>query len=157
VRFLQQVGDDTAAQPRQGEYEPIHLDRRQTLQYAIALSALGIASAFRWKDAGPEGLKEPSDTVAARAASLFSHSEEARRIGASYLLDRPEEADTSRLVMLLLRDARPDGTLVAIDQCLANAIDRDWRDGSLVVISGWVFAAAEVRLCALGHLGAQQA
>jgi hypothetical protein len=157
VRFLKQAVDDAAEQPRQGESKPTHLDRRQTLQYAIAFSALGIASAFRWKDAGPEGLKEPSDIVAARAASLFSHSVEARQIGASYLRDRPEEADASRLVMLLLRDTRPDGTLVAIDRCLANAIDRDWRDGSLVVISGWVFAAAEVRLCALGHLGAQQA
>ena len=71
-----------------------------------------------------------------------------RQVGALYLAANPAEADREKLRHWVLgAGADP------VEMRLLGRIAGDWCAQDIVVISGWVFARTEARLCAYLHLG----
>ena len=98
----------------------------------------------------------PAPEGDARAlGGLLSQRESASVIGRAYLAQRPEEADPAALVRALLAHG-PDSSRAAPGQLrrwMAERLSRDFADGHVVSIDGWVLAVSEARLCALVVLG----
>jgi len=72
-----------------------------------------------------------------------------RRLGALYLLDRPQDRDPDRLLALLAPRGRSPRAVAAT---LRARIARDWRTADLALVDGWVLARTEARICALLRL-----
>jgi hypothetical protein len=68
-----------------------------------------------------------------------------RPLGKTYLATHPEEADRERLHRLLLPD---DWTGGVVPGLLRN-VARDWSNHDISIVSGWVLARTEARLCGL--------
>jgi hypothetical protein len=85
-------------------------------------------------------------------AALLRHPESAAAIGARYLRDHPDERSAA------LRLARPPGG-VAPDRsawrgALRSECARDFAEGRVVRVDGWILSRTEARLCAAVELGA---
>jgi hypothetical protein len=83
-------------------------------------------------------------------ACRFADFAALRRLGALYLIARPEEGSGAQLSRLLL--TRPEGSVASR---LLSAISRDWSSHQVVVVDGWLLARTEARLCAFLHLEAE--
>ena len=82
---------------------------------------------------------------------LFSSRHHAVEVGRRYLQAHPEKLDRRVLIDDLLRasgsrDARPSSSLAHL---VSQWQERDFRDGTTVVLDGWILARTEVSLCAL--------
>jgi len=71
-------------------------------------------------------------------------------IGSRYRKMTPSENDAALLIRLL-RDSL-DGGEASLDRQILNRITRDYREGKLVEINGWMLALTETRQCALYSL-----
>jgi hypothetical protein len=81
---------------------------------------------------------------------LFSSPHDAVEVGRRYLQAHPQKPDRRVLIDDLLRasssrDARPSSLAHLVSQWQ----ERDFRDGAVVELDGWILARTEVSLCAL--------
>lgn len=84
----------------------------------------------------------------AATTTLLGKRSYMRQVGALYLAAHPQEADRNKLRHWLFgAGAEP------AEMSLIGRMADDWRTQDIVVISGWVFARTEARLCAYLHLG----
>jgi hypothetical protein len=110
--------------------------------------------AVRWA----HGVGTTADSSAARLVSLFKRRDSARAIGSIYLAARPEEADTHKLVKLVIRGADDVPLVVhhtsdtALRAWFRERQARDFATGRIVNLDGWLLSATEVRICALAAL-----
>ena len=89
------------------------------------------------------------ETAGADASvGIFRDPEAARSIGQRYLEAYPHEVAHVRRLAADLDAKRPRGP-EAVRRALAEQRQRDFRDGSVVVVAGWVLARTEARACAL--------
>ncbi len=133
------------------------LGRRRFLVLAgFALAALGFGK-LRAAAATPPAT-DAAQALARRIAALPGRRASARAVGRAYLERQPEEAHVERLVASLIGDATSHEARCLIDDpdALRRAVRarcrRDFADGELVAIGGWLLARSEARICALAHL-----
>ncbi len=119
------------------------LQRRQFMSAVIAAAA---ASFF-------DGTYRGANASEARNAITL---QSARRVGAAYLGQRPDETSRENLMASLARSLRetgitlPSGTSVAgLAEGFSELIRADFASGRTVIIEGWVLSESECRLCAL--------
>jgi hypothetical protein len=114
-----------------------------------------LASACAWV-AGPRlrtlpgiGSAEAAPLAPALAA-LFSDRRSAEAIGAAYLrsLDRTE-VSTERLMRELAVDDASTMTPARLKRAIGARIRRDFAEGAVVTIDGWMLSQTEARLCGL--------
>lgn len=80
----------------------------------------------------------------------------AARIGVLYLESVPPERSKRRLAEMVLGvgTTDPPFDIAAMTARVRARRDRDFLDGDLVVIDGWLLTRTEARLCALASLSA---
>jgi hypothetical protein len=90
--------------------------------------------------------------------ATLANGASAARLGAAYLRSAPAMADVAALVAAIRRDC-PDLEAVAAstnrDQVLGAVrewVGRDFAQGAVVSVGGWVLARTEARLAALAAL-----
>jgi hypothetical protein len=96
-----------------------------------------------------------SDPLARRLGRFFADPLSASMVGSEYLRSRPDEADGPRLVdMICSGSAERRAELAgADDEALRRFVvsqqRRDFEDGRVVKVRGWILSETECRLCAL--------
>lgn len=96
--------------------------------------------------------RAPSRLVARVATNLFSDPAGVRRLGARYLsLHRGEDdrGGLSRRIERRLSRHQALDSAEAIRRAVVVEVQRDFADGRVVLIDGWVVSRLEARLCAL--------
>ena len=87
---------------------------------------------------------------------MFSAPEHAVDVGLRYLQAHPEKADRHALIDDLMG---PGDESVTASSSLATLVaqwqERDFGQGAVVMLDGWVLARTEVSLCALLYLEEQ--
>lgn len=78
---------------------------------------------------------------------IFTEPAAARRIGRIYLTTHPDELDPIGLLQDLSGLSEP-GDLRALRRRLSELRDRDFANGNIVIVKGWVLARTEARICA---------
>ena len=83
----------------------------------------------------------------------FCDGETINEIGVHYRAQVPEENKEKKLVELLLTNDKgkkiePDNSK-AISELLEQKIQREFKDGRIVIEDGWVLSETEARQCAL--------
>jgi hypothetical protein len=108
-------------------------------------------------DLGRRGAAE-SDPVARRLSHFFGDALSASVVGREYLRSNPSEAGAPRLVDLicLASSARRAEIGAADDETLRRLVllqqRRDFEEGRVVEVRGWILSETECRLCALAAL-----
>ncbi len=121
--------------------------RRRFLALGLAAAVAGqIRPALAGAPLG--GLAGPANDTERRLAGLFRNPEFAREVGRKYLAIHPDEADRYRLRTTLFGVARPRSS-AALRNVLADRRRKDFEDGDIAVVDGWVLARSEARVCAL--------
>ncbi len=123
------------------------MNRRQ-----FSIAAMGLA-AFPLGAPVSNALVARDPAFESELQKLFSTPQHAVDIGLRYLQAHPEKADRRTLI----RDVMGRGVISSTSHdSLPNLVsawqERDFRDGAVVVLDGWVMARAEVSLCALLYL-----
>lgn len=86
-------------------------------------------------------------------SALFKDPERVAALGRRYLAHYPEDADADRLAVALFGDTtRSQADAATMRADLARQRERDFRDGEVVVVDGWLLARSEARVCALSAL-----
>ena len=125
--------------------------RRLTRRTAAVLLGLG-APAFAAARVSPAAEDTEAQLRAVRNA--FARPDSAARLGAAYLARFPAERDPARLLAALgaagaaprnFGFRRRHAFLAALDQ----AARRDFRQGDVVQLEGWVLSVTELRASAL--------
>ncbi|HJZ47064.1 MAG TPA: hypothetical protein VKE41_07850 [Roseiflexaceae bacterium] len=132
------------------------LSRRQALKFALAATVTLFA---RSQLPGVTLLERGQQALLpTRLAALLTHTESAKVIGAEYLQQYPQEADTRILLdQIASHPAAGDvGLLGAIDENLGQVLNRmvrqDFGADRVVELRGWILSRTEARLCALATL-----
>jgi hypothetical protein len=132
------------------------LTRRSFLQLFLSLAALSWLQPFRV-------LRRVSawnrpDPLTPRLTALFAHPGSAAIVGQAYLRTASAETDERRLVALVC-EALPGGragaalsTTRQLHDHVRDAQRRDFAQGRVVRVDGWILARTEARLCALAAL-----
>jgi hypothetical protein len=125
--------------------------RRRLLQ---GLGAVGVVGLFP-RPGRATTLGAGADPLGQRLEALLPHTESASVVGRAYLRIAPHERQVGRLVALLGLDGDagilgPD--VEALRRDLARRTRRDFAEGHVVMVQGWMLALTEVRLCALAAL-----
>jgi hypothetical protein len=143
---LGEIGEATATRDRCAQTGGA-VGRRDLI---LALIGLG-AGVLTCASGGRSGVRSDSGALGQwlrdYGAGFFADLAAIRRLGAIYLVARPEERSRALLSHLLI--AGDDGT---IPSRLLSAVARDWSSNHVVVVDGWLLARTEARLCALLHL-----
>lgn len=113
---------------------------------AAGILALLLPGALRLRRAA--GVGSPDEPGGSGPVEIFRDPEAARSIGRRYLAAYPHEAANVRRLAAELEAERPRGP-EGLRRALADRRQRDFRDGSVVVVAGWVLARTEARACAL--------
>lgn len=124
--------------PAGGTPAPRSLVRRQLLGQALAVLCAGIGLGAWWPPGGGTGL-----------GALFADAASARRVGALYLRDHPDEAGARRLGELLFGGGAPPP---ALGSWLRERRSHDFAAADVVFVAGWLLSRSEARLCALSSL-----
>ncbi len=139
----------------------MRFSKRYILRLGTALAvSLGAGRAHALAGAGAETRK--SEAVH-RLLGVFSRPESAAIVGRRYLERYPMEADPVRLLAAIegrLRRAAGPPSLPPLDRIgkaqldrhIAAAVARDFEDGRMAEVEGWLLAETEARLCALAAL-----
>jgi hypothetical protein len=99
---------------------------------------------------GPEALR--------RLAGTFDHPHSAAAIGRTYLRQYPAEAAPQRLASEIARDLDclgcrlPRAEEAHLRSAVRERIRRDFAEGVVVNVDGWVLSRTEARLCAIAAL-----
>jgi hypothetical protein len=98
----------------------------------------------------------PADArLGAPLREVLAHLDSALVVGREYLRAHPEERDASRLAEALgsRRGVRAlDCTGPALRRALDRRSRRDYAEGDVVVLRGWMLSRTEARLCGLAAL-----
>lgn len=119
----------------------------------IGLSAAGMTASwpYRWG-------RITDESIDSRLLKHFFPCEPAlaARIGTLYLEAVPRERSQQRLAEMVLGVRRPESTFdpATMVAHVRARRDRDYLDGDLVAINGWLLTRTEARLCALASLSA---
>lgn len=131
----------------------LRLGRRGFLAMLAGVAGAVALGVHRWRSA--EALLEEDATI---IVSLFPHDESAAILGRLYLANIREEADLARL-MPLIRDAlgsteiSPASTDSAtLRTALASRIQKEFSNGDVVSVDGWLLSITEARVCAVASL-----
>lgn len=84
---------------------------------------------------------------------LFSHPADAAEVGRRYLAAYPAKASrTALLADLIETNSACAGGSCASGHPFTRWQERDFRDGAVVQLDGWILTRTEVSLCALLYL-----
>jgi hypothetical protein len=88
--------------------------------------------------------------LSARLAQLFTDPRSAEIIGAAYLKAADAaEAAPERLIRAISDGEAAFATLPEIAKAIRARIRRDFAEGAVVIVDGWMLSRTEARLCAL--------
>lgn len=119
-------------------------------QFSIAATAL---AAFPTVAATSHAVATPGRSFDSELARLFSTPQHAIDIGRRYLELNPDKADRRALLNDLFgRSATSSTSRSSLTDLVSRWLERDFRDGVVVVLDGWILARAEASLCALLYL-----
>jgi hypothetical protein len=126
--------------------------RRDFLTSLVWLGALGAHPSRSW---ATPAARRTSDPVASRLVALLRHPESAVVIGTAYLRLAADERRPDRLARAI--ESRCGGRVLDGDRdarrrCLSEGVRRDFAEGRVVRIDGWLLSVTEARLCALAAL-----
>ncbi len=79
---------------------------------------------------------------------LFADLSAARMLGRRYLADHSDEHSREWLIKKVLKGARPRN-LETLRAVLANNLRRDFSEGYIVIVDGWVLSRTEARAAAI--------
>ena len=123
------------------------MNRRQFSIAATALAALPTGAAIS------HAVTTPGSSFESELARLFSTPQHAIDIGRRYLQLNPEKADRRALLNDLFgRSSISSKSRSSLADLVSGWQERDFRDGVVVVLDGWILARAEASLCALLYL-----
>ena len=135
--------------------------KRYILRLGTALAvSLGAGRAYTLVGASAETRRS---AAVRHLLGVFSRPESAAVVGRRYLERYPAEADPVRLLAAIegrLRRAAGPPSLPPLDRIgnarlarhIAAAVSRDFEDGRIAEVEGWLLAETEARLCALAAL-----
>lgn len=128
------------------------MDRRRLILGIAALASLA-AGRIGLNFVGTRQTAESQDGADAvrRLTSLFSDRNAAKEVGRRYLVLESNEADIAVLLAALPAN-EPDINMRTLRAAIQRRRERDFREGNVVLIDGWVMARTEARLCALAAL-----
>ena len=86
--------------------------------------------------------------IARTLRPIFNKEFTPQTIGLRYLSLYPEEADVDRLWTALVGSPAPART-DELKMRLAQLRQRDFEDGEIAIVDGWILARTEARACAL--------
>lgn len=128
--------------------------QRQRRDFLI-LSAVGIFAPLTFALLTPARSEEPYGRYLLRAkkclGKTISDWKAARMIGKEYLYARPHEADRATLLTDLMGPANLESPQ-HLRKRIAELKMRDFENGDIVIIDGWILARAEARICALTYM-----
>ena len=136
-------------QPRSAARGRRALSRRGFCAGLAALAAGGLLA--RWVPGGAA----PERSLPAALLACFPHRRSAAALGRAYLAEPRAEAHAAHLAAALRRDlALAPGPLepAALAGALDARIRRDFEEGRVVSVRGWVLSLTEARACALVSL-----
>ena len=110
-----------------------------------------LAKAFSSMSVGFCATRGPSSVGAQRKNALlniFGDPAAANLIGGNYIRNRPQEANTSWLELVLFGDTELKG-VEEVRAHLASRREEEFRNDEVVVLEGWILARCEARACAL--------
>jgi hypothetical protein len=87
--------------------------------------------------------------------ALLPHADSALTIGQAYLRIAVDEREPARLAGLIASDCGEpvfSSDADAVRRCLARRTRRDFAEGRVVTVRGWILAVTEARLCGLAAL-----
>jgi hypothetical protein len=84
---------------------------------------------------------------------LFSKPADAAEVGRRYLAAYPAKSSREALVADLLETHAVCAANASSEHVFSQWQQRDFSDGTVVQLDGWILARCEVSLCALVHLG----
>ena len=123
------------------------MNRRQFSIAATALAALPAGAAMS------HAATTSGSSFESELARLFSTPQHAIDIGKRYLQLNPEKADRRALLNDLFgRSSISSKSRSSLAGLVSVWQERDFRDGVVVVLDGWILARAEASLCALLYL-----
>jgi hypothetical protein len=115
--------------------------------------AVLIAGVAAWPGSAVAGSSKSPQSM---LLSLFEHSQSACAIGALCLNSLPPgqtaRALTEAIVAAAALDAQSLKSRPAIKQRIAEQVARDFSEGAVVNVDGWMLSLTETRLCALAAL-----
>lgn len=131
--------------------------RRRFLRISFtAIMAVATRSLFA---AGNAAVARDPPRPALRLVDSLEHAERAAVVGRAYLATAPREADVTVLMQKIMRegDTRLFEMLRKDDDdglrgFLTQRVRRDFRDGDVVLVRGWVLSRTESRVYALAAL-----
>ena len=129
--------------------------RRRFLGWSASTALASFALSCSWPSATAVLAMDRSAGAALTPvlATLFKDPQAAAAVGRRYLALYPEEADAGRLAESLFDEATASrATAEALRAALSRQRQRDFRDGKVVVVDGWLLARSEARACALSVL-----
>lgn len=93
-----------------------------------------------------------------RLAGTFHHPDSAAAIGRTYLRQYPAEAEVRHLASEIERDLDclgcrlPRADEASLRDAVRERVRRDFAEGVVVSVDGWVLSRTEARLCAIAAL-----
>jgi hypothetical protein len=130
-----------------------NISRRNYLHILVCLSALGLARSTR--TLAIFGGRSESETLTTRLTEIFRHRESASVIGREFLRCVPAEADEHLLIDLICSSRKEQRAKLAransgmLREWILRQHRKDFENGRIVNIQGWLLSKTEVRVCAL--------
>jgi hypothetical protein len=131
-------------------------NRRQFLVTSLWLGLLAFIRPYHVWAVATE--RRSHDSFSSTLVNILRHKESARIIGLQYLRVAPSEADAQRLVHLIcLGVAENQRSFYEADperlrEFLRLRMRRDFEEGQIIKLQGWMVSVTEARLCALTAL-----
>ena len=126
--------------------------RRQFLRLSASTGLASFALSCSWPGVSAVLASERfgNSDLASALTTFFKDPDGAAAVGRRYLALHPDEADADRLSEALFDSAQPSrATTEALRSDLSRQRQRDFRDGDVVILDGWLLARSEARVCAL--------
>jgi hypothetical protein len=107
---------------------------------------------------GTTAASHAEDRLSSKLANFFHNKQSARAIGLEYLRLVPVEANARRLTQLICSswkqryDELSNADAAKIKTILLRQQRRDFENGRIVNLQGWILSQTEARLCALAAL-----
>ncbi len=121
--------------------------RRQFGLAAATLATLGVSHT------SARAPRDADSALDAEIKRLFSHPADAAEVGRRYLAAYPAKTSRAALLADLIEtNSACSGGACASEHPFARWQQRDFRDGAVVQLDGWILARTEVSLCALLYL-----
>lgn len=117
-----------------------------TRRYLLGVAATGLVLSHVPTLAGPQSPFENS--IVGQLETLFSDLPSIQNLGRAYLAATPGEAGRAQLTALIFGTERPQSTHELMTY-LAGKRHRDFVDGDVAIVDGWVIAKTEGRVAAM--------